>query len=87
MSRARKTFISDAYAERQARFASLPIAKIEHPLRVAARRVVAAVFPLRGEPSVDQVITARNMLRPIVRMAKRGDGAQVQALARRIVSA
>jgi hypothetical protein len=86
MSRARKTWVSDTYALKQARFMQLPVAKIERPLRASLIRVVEAIpKPLRTDP--ETLKRVRTMLRPIINAARDGDGATVRHFAAKVVLA
>lgn len=60
MSRQRKTFISDAYAERQARFAKLGVALVQRPLRKAIMGMLQTMLPRKGA-TVQDVEYARQI--------------------------
>jgi hypothetical protein len=73
MARPRKTFISDAYAERQARFACLGVAVITRPLRRCCTFIADSLFP-KGPQTTQDVDTLRRAFSPFVRAAERGNG-------------
>jgi hypothetical protein len=95
MARQRKTFVSDAYAKRQAAFAKLGVGKIVNPLqqfRKALQDALLAVlraersFPA-GSPEVfvtDKEYQKAKLFHEHASFyAKRGDGAALQRFAMR----
>lgn len=95
MTHQRKTFVSDAYAKRQAAFAKLGVGKIVNPLQQFRKVMQDAAYALyRAERSFPadspEVRASRNYSLKAKLFhehasfyAKRGDGAALQAFAMR----
>lgn len=87
MSRQRKTWVSDAYAKRQAAFMQLPPAKINRPLRRIIKHFASAVFgrhagaEVKGMDPEQRMIYLRQLTDVFIKAAKRGQGKVLQAFA------
>ena len=85
--RVQKTWVSDTYALRQARYMQLPPAKIERPFRKIMVKAVESLPRTKDAVLYASALKAlRTALRPAIQAAKRGDGGFVKDLAWRVLA-
>lgn len=84
----KKSYTSPEYAARQLAYAKLPLLKVEHPLRHLAGKCyesVRSVVPRSADVAAIELAHSafKRMMRPLVALAKAGNGGALQRVALR----